>query len=197
MGGRHGRSAEALVSCSQKGCTNPPTYTYDWPGDGEQRCCLRHSMAVKQMGEALGLHITLRFLGPLGEMTQAEQRFAHEALARLQKKPYEPPKATAHALSWDGELNRLELLALQEHLDAHGQFHGPAFRKWALMRIERCKKLLDSEMRGKLAAVGIESDPLWMLDDEPGAAARRCACVNNESMPDGFNRCRQCGGSRG
>ena len=183
-----------LVSCSQKGCEEPAAFAYDWPGqETPGRACVKHSQTVERTAQALGFRVTLH---PLSEPV---------------RKPYEAPKATAHGrlerydlrgLSFDGELNRLELLALQEHLDAHGQFHGPAFRQWALMRIERCKKLLDIELRGKLAAAGLPSDPEWMrepgdCDDlSPGlvAAARLCACVNSVPLAIGETTCPRCGG---
>jgi hypothetical protein len=141
-------------------------------------------------------------MGPLGELVHSPNckyaaLFPHGD-ASVDRKPYEPPTATPHALSWDGELNRLELLALEEEL-RRSSFHGPAFKQWALMRIDRCKKLLDTEMREKLAASGLPSDPDWMQGPPTPrntGTPQVCSCVNPPRLAIGETSCPSCGGSR-
>lgn len=151
--------------CSQKGCTGTATYTYEWPGaEGPQWCCVTHAQTVERAASALGFRVTLHAIG--------------SSETKSVRRPYEPPQATAHALSWYGELTRLELLALEEELRRES-FHGPAFKQWARMRIELCKKALDIEVRGKLAS--------------GGAYGQVCSCVNPPSVAIGETICPACG----
>lgn len=102
------------------------------------------------------------------------------------RKPYEAPAIATHMLSELGELCRLELLMLEEEL-ARVSFHGSAFKAWARARIALMKKTLDTEVRGKLAAAGLESDPEWMRD--PPATPRN----TGTERVSGTNWCPECG----
>lgn len=207
MGGRYGRRSGALVSCSQKECTNPATYTYEWPGaETMQRCCLRHRQTVEQVAAALGFRVVMHLIGC-------------EPPTRPARKPYTAP--TVRDVEPPLSL-RLYAILRRESDATEVNWYSP---NSVLRDIQReVEKELDSETRAKLAAAGFdvrgkaelpEHDPPWMRDDPPAPlntpnldfvveqleslnarTAQKCSCVNPPRLVIGETVCPACGGSR-
>lgn len=47
------------MKCSQKDCTEEPTFRYTWPGKDEAFVCVPHAGQMTGVARAIGLHLQL------------------------------------------------------------------------------------------------------------------------------------------
>ena len=44
-------------------CGEPAALRYTWPGKDESQCCINHAMQIKNVAEAIGLHLQMISIG--------------------------------------------------------------------------------------------------------------------------------------
>jgi len=53
-----------ISNCNQRGCDEPASFRYTWPGQDEAGICLQHAEQLSAISEAMGLHVQLIPLPP-------------------------------------------------------------------------------------------------------------------------------------
>jgi pyrroloquinoline quinone (PQQ) biosynthesis protein C len=60
------------MSCNQKNCTEKAMYRYTWPGRDEAGICEQHVGWLRNVAEALGMHLQTIQLEPEAAKTKEE-----------------------------------------------------------------------------------------------------------------------------
>ena len=58
------------MKCNQKTCENEAAYRFTWPGNDEAGICEEHVGRLRDVSEAMGLHLQII---PLEQLTETEK----------------------------------------------------------------------------------------------------------------------------
>lgn len=47
------------TTCNQRGCNQPASFRFTWPGNDEAGICLQHSEQLSAISAAMGFHVQL------------------------------------------------------------------------------------------------------------------------------------------